>query len=313
MEIVMRRLGSLAVLLLFLVSPGGSALAAKVSVFVSIPPQKYFVQKIGGDRVAVAVLAGPGSNPHNYEPKPRQMAELAGAAVYFAVGLDFERAWLPRIAAASPGLLIVRTDEGIAKIAMAGHRHDEPEKESARGGKKNAPGHAGEAGPDRPEGAPDPHVWLAPALVKIQARHILQALAAADAGGRERYEANFAAFLREIDALDDELKALFVDRQAARFLVLHPSWGYFAQAYGLEQVPIEFEGKDPKPAQLGELIRFARGRGIKAVFVQPQFSAKSAELVAREIGGRVVVADPLAENWAGNLRAVAGEFAAALR
>jgi len=96
-------------------------------------------------------------------------------------------------------------------------------------------------------------------------------------------------------------------------MVFHPAWGYFAEAYGLVQVPVEIEGKDPKPAQLQNLIRHARERHIKVVFVQPQFSTKSAELLSREIGGQIVYTDPLAENWAGNLREVARKFGAAAR
>jgi zinc transport system substrate-binding protein len=119
--------------------------------------------------------------------------------------------------------------------------------------------------------------------------------------------------MREIDELDAELKALFAGRTGEQFMVFHPSWGYFAEAYGLVQVPVEIEGKDPKPAQLQNLIRLAREHRIKAVFVQPQFSAKSAELLAREIGGQIVYADPLAENWAANLREVARKFKAAAR
>ena len=96
-------------------------------------------------------------------------------------------------------------------------------------------------------------------------------------------------------------------------MVFHPAWGYFARAYGLQQVPIEIEGKNPKPALLKELIVHAREKGIRVVFVQPQFSTKSAEIVAREIGGRVAFADPLAEDWLANLAAVAAGFRAALR
>ncbi|MCK5723282.1 MAG: zinc ABC transporter substrate-binding protein, partial [Gammaproteobacteria bacterium] len=98
-----------------------------------------------------------------------------------------------------------------------------------------------------------------------------------------------------------------------QFMVFHPSWGYFADTYGLKQVAVEIEGKNPKPSQLKELIEHAKEQGIKIIFVQPQFSSKSAKLVAREIGGRVAVADPLAQDWSANLRAVAREFKGALQ
>lgn len=270
--------------------------AAAIRAFVSIAPQRYFVQKIGGPLVDVSILVPPGADPHTYEPKPQQMAALAGSVLYFAQGIDFERVWLPRIAGANPKLKIIHTDAGIEKIIMADHA-DAP----ALSSRRNRPG-------DHHGGAPDPHLWLSPPLVKRQAERIAEALGAADPPNRHRYAAGYAAFAAEIAALDGELRALLAGRRGEPFLVLHPSWGYFAQAYGLVQVPIASEGKDPKPAQLQRLIGQARRGGIKRVFVQPQFPAKSAAMVAREIGGTVIFVDPLAEDWAANLRAAARKF-----
>jgi zinc transport system substrate-binding protein len=119
--------------------------------------------------------------------------------------------------------------------------------------------------------------------------------------------------MAELVDLDADLKKIFADRQGLRFMVFHPSWGYFARSYGLVQVPVEIEGKSPKPAQIMELIEHARENNIKIIFVQPQFSSKSAELIAREIGGEVALVDALAENWSENLREVANKFEAALK
>jgi zinc transport system substrate-binding protein len=141
----------------------------------------------------------------------------------------------------------------------------------------------------------------------------MAALQDADPAHRDDYAANFKAFIAQIDQLDADLKKTFAGRKDLQFMVFHPAWGYFAHAYGLKQVPIEVEGKNPKPAQLQELIQHARGKGIKVVFVQPQFSTKSAELIAREIGGQVAFANPLAEDWMANLREVAGKFQKALK
>jgi zinc transport system substrate-binding protein len=154
---------------------------------------------------------------------------------------------------------------------------------------------------------------LSPPLVKIQARTILAALQDADPAHRNDYAANFTAFMTRVDQLDTDLKKTFAGNTGLQFMVFHPAWGYFAHAYGLKQVPIEIEGKDPKPAQLKALIQHAREDGIKVIFVQPQFSAKSAKLVAQEIGGQVAFADPLAEDWMANLREVAGKFQKALK
>jgi zinc transport system substrate-binding protein len=113
--------------------------------------------------------------------------------------------------------------------------------------------------------------------------------------------------------MDADLKKTFAGKKGLQFMVFHPAWGYFADTYGLKQVPIEIEGKDPKPAQLKALIQHAREDGIKVIFVQPQFSSQSAELVAREIGGQVAFANPLAEDWMANLREVADKFESALK
>jgi zinc transport system substrate-binding protein len=275
--------------------------ASSIGVFVSIAPQKFFVQKIGGDLVNVSVLVPAGADPHTYEPKPRQIVALSKSALYFAIGIDFEKAWLQKIAATHPRMRIIHTEEGIAKIPMTDqHTHEGTHSKHSQKGRHD-------------DGAPDPHVWLAPAAVRIQAAHILKALSEADPKNRAQYTAGYDGFLKELDALDGELKALFARRKGEQFMVFHPSWGYFAEAYGLEQVPVEIEGKEPKAAQLQSLIRRARERAVRVIFVQPQFSEKSAEMVAREIGGQVVRVDPLAENWDANLREVARKFRAALQ
>ena len=161
---------------------------------------------------------------------------------------------------------------------------------------------------DHHHGGLDPHIWLSPPLVMLQARSILTALQAVDPAHRLTYEANYRAFILDLVDLDAQLRAIFDSLRGSPFMVFHPSWGTFAHTYGLIQVPIEIEGKSPKPAQLKELIERARSNRIKIVFVQPQFSSKSAEQISRAIGGRVAVVDPLAQDWANNLRPVAEEF-----
>jgi len=272
----------------------------RIPVFVSIVPQKYFVQQIGKDLVDVHVMVQPGASPATYEPKPKQMADLSKTRVYFSIGVPFENAWLKKIAAANSKMKVVHTDHGIKKIPMAAHHpHDEE-------GEHHDEDHD-------EQGILDPHIWLSPPLVKIQARTILTALQEIDPSHRTVYEANYNQFVSRIDELDAQLKTTFAGKQGLQFMVFHPAWGYFAHAYGHKQAPVEIEGKDPKPARLKELIEHAREKGLKVVFVQPQFSTKSAELVAREFGGQVAFANPLAEDWMANLREVADKFKAALK
>lgn len=293
-------------------SPAGDAYSAdKIPVFVSIVPQKYFVEKIGGERVDVHVMVQPGASPATYEPKPRQMVDISKSRVYFAIGVPFENAWLDKIAAFNPAMMIVHTDQGIQKIPLADHHHRENVAHFSKdadhpGGDNQGAAHVNEI--NRHPSELDPHIWLSPPLVMIQAGTILDALQVIDPSHRSDYETNYRAFVSEIKALDAELRSILAGRQGEHFMVFHPSWGYFARAYGLEQVAAEMEGKAPKPAQLKELIARARALDIKVIFVQPQFSSKSAELIAREIGGQVVFADPLAEDWPDNLRKVAQQI-----
>jgi zinc transport system substrate-binding protein len=278
----------------------------KMPVFVSIPPQKYFVQQIGKDLVDVQVMVQPGADPHTYAPKPKQMAAITRARIYFAIGVEFEAARLEKIVAVNPQIDVVYTDHGIQKIPMSPPMH--PDQDEHLDHNKNP-----EAGGQPKLGRPDPHIWLSPPLVVLQAQAILKALQNADPAHRLQYEANYSAFVSDVMRLDAYIRDIFAERQGFQFMVFHPSWGYFAHTYGLKQVPIESEGKAPKPAQLKALIMYARARNIKVLFVQPQFSAKSAELIAKEIDGQVVFADPLALDWSRNLRDVAAKFKAALR
>jgi len=267
-------------------------------VLVSIAPQKYFVERIGGDRVQVSVMVLPGSNPHAYEPKPRQMTELSRARLYVAAGMPFEEVWLPRFIRINPSLRVVHSDAWIRKRPMeAEHPHDE-----------DGAGHAGRRH-EHEEGT-DPHTWLSPPRVMLQARLLLDGLTEVDPEGILRYEEGYRRFITELVELDLELRrTLGTMRGPRRFMVFHPSWGYFADTYGLIQMPIELEGKEPKPADLKRFIQEARRLEIRTVFVQPQFSAKTAETIAGALEGRVSVADPLAENWAEALRGFAKALA----
>jgi zinc transport system substrate-binding protein len=148
----------------------------------------------------------------------------------------------------------------------------------------------------------------------IQARHILTALSQADPDNADTYEANGQKFISELAQLDTRLRQMFAHGSGGRrFLVFHPSWGYFAGAYGLEQIPVEISGKAPKAADIQRLITLARKNDIQTVLIQPQISSKSAETIARAIDGQVVSADPLAENWPENLVEVAGKILEAAR
>jgi zinc transport system substrate-binding protein len=271
----------------------GLARDAPIEVFASILPQKYFIERVGGERVAVSVMVGPGQSPATYEPTPRQMSQLSQARLYFRIGVAFEEAWLDRISVANPQMKIIDTRRGIPlrEIESAGQ-----EEAAAAGG-----------------GIKDPHVWTNPLLVKIMAGHIRDALMATDPTHGDDYEKNYAVFVAELDQLDQWIRHLFQNISSRSFMVFHPSWGYFADAYDLKQIAIESAGKEPGPRTLSSLIEQGRKEQVKVIFVQQQFSRRTAETVAQAIGATVVVIDPLAEDYLDNLRHIAQAFAAAMQ
>ncbi|MDD3938003.1 zinc ABC transporter substrate-binding protein [Rhodoferax sp.] len=275
------------VVALWALQAGAASASAPLPVFVSILPQKYFVERVGGEQVVVSVMVGPGQSPATYEPTPRQMTALSQAKLYFSIGVAFEDTWMKRIQAATPALRVVPMQRGIALLPLTG------------------PG--GEAA------GTDPHIWTSPLRVKIMAASIRDALIETDPAHRGDYELNYRAFIAELDALDRDVRALLMSAKGKSFLVFHPSWGYFANDYGLRQIPIEAEGKEPGAKALVRVIDLGKREGARVIFVQTQFSRRTAETVAAAIGARVVGVDPLAENYPQNLLRVAHEFAEALK
>lgn len=298
------RMAAVLAMLAFLVD-AGQVRAEPLSVFVSIVPQQYFVRRIGGSLVQTAVMVPPGSSPHSYEPKPKQMQSLAQAAAYFAIGVEFERTVLPKIKTLHPDLKIVHTDSGIDKVPVLDRQHFR-EHEPGHRGNGHDPDHGRQKGLDK-------HIWLAPDLVRIQARNILEALRKLEPSNATVFESNYAAFMTDLDCLDADIKEILSAERDSVFLVFHPAWGYFARQYGLRQISVEMEGKEPKARDLQGLIDKARAERVRVVFVSPQFSTRTAETIAKAINGQVVPINPLAEDWLENMRMVADKFRQALR
>jgi zinc transport system substrate-binding protein len=262
-------------------------------VFVSILPQADFVERLAGGRVRVEVLVRPGQTPETYSPTPRQMARLAEARVFFTAGVPFEEALIPRIRASMKNLTVVDTLEGLRLREMEGeHEH---------------------AAGDHHHGDKDPHVWLDPLLVRRQAETIRDALIALDPAGAGEYRANCAKLQEDLETLHAELTAALAPLRGREILVFHPAYGYFCAAYGLKQTAVEVEGKAPGARQLAAIIERARAGGVKAIFVQPQFSQKTAATVASGIGASLVTMDPLARDYFANMRQMARRVGEALK
>ena len=266
--------------------------SGKPAVFVSIPPQAGLVRAIAGERVEIHTLVGEGQSPHAYEPTARQLARLGEADALLTIGMPFEKHLLKKIVPLYPDLPIVGTEAGIELRAMPHEHHGE---------------HC-----SGDHGAKDPHIWLSPANAISIAKAIFQALEKIDPANADEYRRNFKKMAVEFRQLDDDIRAMLAPYAGSRFYVFHPSFGYFADAYGLEQIPVELDGKTPSPRQLATLIEQAKADGVKVVFVQKQFPAGSAKAIADAIGGTVAQLDPLAEDSVANLRLIAESLEKAL-
>jgi len=267
----------------------------KLQITVSVLPQKYFVERIGGDDVLVNVMVGPGESPHSYEPKASQMRALSQSVLYLMIGVEFENAWIQRFADANPNMRLLDLSTDIDKLPAPAHDHDDLDDEHGID--------------EEYQDGLDPHIWTSPELVKVMAEKIYTQLVELNPQRADYYQANLAAFLADIEALQADIRAALAPLENRKFMVFHPAWGYFAREFGLQQVAIEIGGSEPSASQLAALLDEARREGIRIIFAQPEFSTRSAETIAREIGGSVILISPLEEDWLENLRSVAQSLA----
>lgn len=280
-----------------------SMLFAKSVVAVSIVPQKTFVQKIAHDKANIVLMVEAGSSPHSYEPKSSQMIALSKADIYFSIGVEFEHAWLDKFKSQNQTMKFIDITEGIEKIKMSKHNHHDAHHE------EHGHEHHDEHEHDH-HGGDDPHVWTSPENVGIIAQNIYKALAESDPKNQKFYKSNLDSFLKEIKETDRAIKDALMDVEPkAKFMVFHPSWGYFANEYKLTQIAVEVEGKSPKPKEMITIIKEAREENVRVIFTQPEFSDKSAKIIAKEAGVNVVKISPLNAQWSQNLINMAKEIA----
>lgn len=253
--------------------------AAKPVVVASIAPVGFFVEQIAGQSVEVISLAN--GDIHNYDPKPNDMKNIAKAKIFFATGVEFENAWIPRFKANAKDLVVVQTDAKIAKLKDEHkHEHAEHEKEMSK----------------------DPHVWLNPMLALTQAKNICDALIDAFPENKNMYLENLQNFMDKVIELDEKANADFKELKNRKFIVYHPAWAYFAARYDLEQISIEIGGKEPKIDDLAAIVKLIKDNNIKVIFADPNRSQKSAQILAKQTGAKVELLDPLAKNWLENLQ-----------
>ena len=248
----------------------------RVILSASILPQKYFIEQIAGERYEVNIMVPPGASPATYEPLPQQIARLEKSVAYFMAGhIGFESSWMDRITTANPDMAVYDLSEGIDLIRGEDSRltdHNHP-------------------------GGVDPHTWMSPRRVKTIAENIYRAMVTIDPDRKELYRANYIRFREDLDSLDRTIRRMLQDFQGQSFVIFHPALTYLASDYGIKQVAIEWEGKEPSPGYLMDLIDQAKKENVNVVFVQEQFDMDNARAVADELDGKIVRINPLDENW----------------
>jgi len=267
--------------------------SGKPVVFTSVLPQAGLAKVVAGDLVEIQTLIGEGQSPHSYEPTARQLAALGHANALLTIGVPFEKHLLKKIIPLYPELPIFETQRGI-ELRTLPHEHDGEQCTHEHGEK-------------------DPHIWLTPLNAMIVAGNVCAALQEIDPEHTAAYQKNTDQLQNELQHLHEEIAAVLSPYKGNRFYVFHPSFGYFADAYGLEQIPVELDGKSPSSRQLVGLIEQAKHDGVKVIFVQKQFPADSAKAIADALDGRVVQLDPLAEDSVANLRLIAESITQALK
>jgi len=253
--------------------------SGRVAVTTTIAPAASLIQAIGGELVSVTTLLPKGNSPENYEPTPRDIQSLSQSRGYFYIGdLGFERSWIDRIRSLRPELPLLRLDATL-QSADHGHQHDGL--------------------------VHDPHYWTSLRGLRAMSQTILSGLSAVDSVHRARYEEGEAELRRQLDSLEQTLRARLQELPSRSFVIYHPSLSEFASEWSLEQLVIEEDGKEPSPAHLERIIRRAREAGVKVVFVQKEFESKLVHSIASELGAKTYEINPLDGDWQGELLKIA--------
>jgi len=276
---------------------GGELLVA-----VSVQPHAWLVEQIGGERVDVIALLSPGDSPSTYQPTDAQISRVMRARLFFHTGVPFEHGrWFDTLES-SDGLETIDLRAGVELRHMEHEHSHEGEEPSGT-----------TAGTSEEESGTDPHIWVSPALLKIQAHSVADALSSADPEGSEGYHRRLEDLESELDALGEYIHSRLDSHQGKAFYVFHPAWGYFAEEFGLHQKAIEIEGKDPSDHDLTLIQEGMRADGASVIFVQPQIGSRAVEAVAAAMGADVQILDPLVRDVISNLRAVADAIAGTFR
>lgn len=273
--------------------------ADKLQVAVSIVPQETFVKAVAGDLVDVVVLIPPGFSPANYQPTPKEIEAFNASKVYFHIDVPAEEHILESVPSSITLIDLAESVDEVYPARFFEEDHDAHE-EDHDADEEDHDTHEGHHHEGR-----DPHIWLSPKRVKVMVESIRDELIALDPDNEKVYTENAAAYLKELDMLDQELVDIFSTLENKSFIMYHPSFGYFADDYGLEMHAIEAEGKKATIQELEHVIETAQAENIKYIFYQEEFDSSQAEIVAKEIDGETIKVVPLSGDYLNNLRDIA--------
>jgi len=313
-----------AALFLTACTPAATQEDGKIGAAVGIVPEAAFVQAVAGDRVDVVMMIPPGYSPANYSPTAAEMRALSDADIYFTLRMPAEEAnILPKLGDFNPDIKIVDLHEAVEEVypmrELEAHSHDDDAHEGEHSEEEHTDGEHHEDAHEEDEhaeddhhdhGAVDPHVWLSPRRAVVMVQAIVESLSDIDPGNADEYRQNAVDYIEELEALDRDIARAMDALENKTFLIYHPSYGYFADDYGLEMLTIETAGKTATAAKMAEVVGAAKEHGIKTVFYQDEFSDSQAQAVAAEIGGTVHKAQPLSMDYIGSLRAFADALTA---
>lgn len=260
------------VLLVMLATAGCTSRRSSVQpgITVTVAPLRYIAEGITGNDFDINVMVPAGASPETYEPSPSQMMDIENSRIVMAVGLmDFERSLMEKLGANVDICDLSRGVKLLAGTCSHGHAH-----------------------------GVDPHIWMSPKQLRVMARNAYEAVAAAFPDSA-KYGDNYRRLAAEIEALDSLVEARLAESSRRSFVTFHPVYTYYADDYGLRQVALESEGKEPSAVRIKEVIEIARRDSLHTVVCQSQMPSTSVETVAGEIGAKVVMTDPLCSDVRG--------------
>lgn len=257
-------------------------------VSVSIIPQQYFIDYLSDSSILVNVMIPPGAGHSTYEPLPSQMKYLNMSEIYFKIGhLDFEHAWVNRFANSNKTMKIIDLSVGI-------NLHTAENTKQTSSDKHHNHGH-------HHHSSIDPHIWLNPDMVKTMIPKITNELSSLLPEKKELFSIRAQQLMHDIDSLDNYICNQFEGVTNRKFLIFHPALTWYANRYGLEQISVEVDGKEPSPSEMKEIIKTIKENNIKVILIQSEFPFERARSISEETGADIVQINPLSYDWLNNM------------